>query len=28
MKFSDMAEELRLQLENPNSDLESFQDRF
>ena len=23
-----MAEELRLQLENPNSDLESFQDRF
>lgn len=28
MKFSGMAEELRLQLENPNSDLESFQDRF
>ena len=28
MKFSDMAEELRLQLENPNSDLESFQDCF
>lgn len=24
MKFSGMAEELRLQLENPNSDLESF----
>ena len=28
MKFSGMAEELRLQLENPNNDLESFQDRF
>ena len=28
MKFSGMAEELRLQLENPNSDLESFQNRF
>ena len=28
MKFSGMAEELRLQLENPNSDLESFQERF
>ena len=28
MKFSGMAEELRLQLENPNSDLESFQDCF
>ena len=25
---SGMAEELRLQLENPNSDLESFQERF
>lgn len=28
MKFSGMAEELRIQLENPNSDLESFQNRF
>ena len=27
MKFSGMAEELRLQLENPNSDLESFQEQ-
>ena len=28
MKFSGMAEELRLQIENPNSDLESFIERF
>lgn len=28
MKFSGMAEELRIQLENPNSDLESFQNSF
>ena len=28
MKFSGMAEELRHQMEDPNSDLRSFQDRF
>lgn len=28
MKFSGMAEELRLQMEDPNSDLDSFLDRF
>lgn len=28
MKFSGMAEELRLQIEDPNSDLESFIERF